>query len=173
MEFKNYFMTVRLKNDEIASRLSFALWASTPDEQLTRLARQGKLLQSKVREAEIERLLRDPKAEAFTRRFVDAWLRLDKLGSMPPSSTQFPQFYNNRLQKAMRTETELFFENVLNENLPILTFVNSDETFVNDQLAKHYGLPYQDKGSDFVKVKMPASANRPKGVVGHASILTA
>lgn len=162
---------VRLDDFQLATRLSYALWCSTPDERLLRLAAEGRLLHGPTLRAETERLLKDPRAEAFVHHFTDAWLRLDKIGSMPPGNKQFPAYYRNRLESAMKTETHLFVAHALRLNRPIPEFLNARHSFLNGALARHYGVP-DVVGEDFRLVNLPNSARRG-GLPGHASILTA
>ncbi|QGJ69342.1 Cytochrome c domain-containing protein [Planctomycetales bacterium 10988] len=161
----------KLDDFELASRLSYTFWSSMPDQRLFDLAAANRLHEPEVLYQEVERLLNDPKASSFTQHFTDAWLRLDKLGSMPPSNAQFPTYYLERLEEAMTQETRLFFQHILEENRPVTEFLSADYTFVNDRLAKHYGLP-KSQGETFRKVALPANLHRG-GLLGHASVLTA
>ena len=156
---------------ELASRLSYTLWSSMPDEELLKLAASRKLTQDKVLIQQVKRLLNDPRSKAFIELFPRAWLRLDKIGTMPPSNAQYPNYYKKRMEVAMKTETQLFFDYVLRENRPITDFINGSYTFVNDALAEHYGLE-GEFGETFRKTSLAASARR-KGLLGHASVLTA
>lgn len=156
---------------ELASRLSYTLWSSMPDEELLKLAASKKLTQKKTLIQQVKRLLNDPRSKAFIEQFPRAWLRLDKIGTMPPSNAQYPNYYKKRMEVAMKTETQLFFDYVLRENRPITDFINGSYTFVNGALAKHYGLE-GDFGETFRKTSLPASARR-QGLLGHASVLTA
>lgn len=156
---------------ELASRLSYTLWSSMPDNELLRLAASKKLTRPDVLTRQIKRLLKDPRSEAFVEQFPRAWLRLDKIGTMPPSNAQFPSYYKKRLEAAMMTETRMFFDYVLRENRPITDFINGSYSFVNDALAQHYGLK-GEFGEIFRKADLPATARR-KGLLGHASVLTA
>ncbi len=160
-----------LTDFELASRLSFFLWSSMPDERLLELAERKELAKPETIVAEALRMLDDPRSEALTKHFVDAWLRLDKLGSMPPSTAQFPTYYFHRLETAMREETRSFFRYVLSENRPVTDFINADYTFVNDALARHYGFD-NVMGESFRKVMIPDTMHRG-GLLGHASVLTA
>ena len=156
---------------ELASRLSYTLWSSMPDEELLKLASTKKLAQEKILIQQIKRLLKDSRSQAFIEQFPRAWLRLDKIGTMPPSNAQYPSYYKKRMEAAMKTETRLFFDYVLRENRPITDFINGSYTFVNDALAEHYGLE-GEFGETFRKTTLPPSARR-KGLLGHASVLTA
>ena len=135
-EEKNELLT----DYEIASRLSYFLTASTPDKQLLKRADSKQLTDPQIRRAEAERLLSDPRSDAFVNEFLDGWLRLDKLGSMAPDPHRFSVYYDDRLEPAMRTETRLYFRHLLDTNGPIARFLDSDYTFVNKELAKSYGI---------------------------------
>jgi hypothetical protein len=142
-----------------------------PDRALLERAAAGELHKPEVLLNEAKRLLGDPRSDAFVERFTEAWLRLDKIGSMPPSQSQYPSYYYDRLEAAMKTETRLFFADMLQQNRPVTDFLSARDTFVNDALAKHYGLK-DVAGEEFRRVTLPADARR-SGVLGHASVLTA
>tara|TARA_R110002049_G_scaffold305056_3_gene501167 strand:+ start:125169 stop:127739 length:2571 start_codon:yes stop_codon:yes gene_type:complete len=156
---------------ELASRLSYTFWSSMPDDELVRLARSGSLHDPKTLETQIDRLLADPRSEAFNRNFTEAWLRLDKIGMMPPSNSQYPSYYHKRLESAMKNETRLFFNEVLHDNRPVTDFIDADFTFVNDSMANHYGLA-GTYSEEFRRVTLPDNLRR-SGLLGHASVLTA
>lgn len=160
-----------LDDYELASRLSYAVWSSMPDAALLERAAAGELHRPEILLNEAKRLLGDPRSEAFVERFTEAWLRLDKIGSMPPSQAQYPSYYYDRLEVAMKTETRLFFADMLHQNRPITDFLTARDTFVNDVLAKHYGQK-NVAGEEFRRVTLPADARR-SGILGHASVLTA
>ncbi|MBT5017499.1 MAG: DUF1592 domain-containing protein [Planctomicrobium sp.] len=155
-----------LNSFELASRLSYFLWSSMPDEELFKLARAGDLEKPEVLKQQARRMLADPKAVALVENFAGQWLQLRDVPKLSPDPDKFPNLDQN-LQLAMRRETELFFENVVKNDLSILGFLNSDETFVNEQLALHYGMS-DIQGPDFRKVKL--SEGR-RGILTHASIL--
>ena len=161
----------QLDDFQLASRLSYALWCSTPDERLLRLAAERRLCQPSTLKMETERLLRDPRSEAFIRHFTDAWLRLDKIGSMPPGTKHFPTYFRDRLESAMKNETYHFVSHVLQGNRPISEFINARYSFLNGALARHYGVP-DVKGEEFRRVVLPIQSRRG-GLLGHASVLTA
>lgn len=161
----------RLSDWELASRLSYLLWSSLPDDELLAAAEGGRLQDPTVLREQAERLLQDERSAAFIHHFAEAWLRLDKLGSMPPGSAQFPTYYSQRLEFAMRRETELFLAHALHENRPVPELLAATYTFVNDALAKHYGLEGVS-GEAFRRVELPPEARRG-GLLGHASVLTA
>jgi mono/diheme cytochrome c family protein len=153
---------------ELATRLSYFLWASMPDEELTKLANDGKLRDAGVLEAQVRRMLKDPKASALVESFTGQWLMLRTLATQTPDKATFKNF-DEPLRKAMVRETELYFDYVMREDRSILEFLDSDYTFVNDRLAKHYGLPGYYP-SEFKKVKL-TDKNRG-GILTQASILT-
>ncbi|MEK0447191.1 MAG: hypothetical protein RLZZ399_2512, partial [Verrucomicrobiota bacterium] len=131
---------LQLDGHEIASRLSYFLWSSLPDEALRRRAASGELARAEVRRKEAERLLADAKSDTFIAEFLDGWLRMHKLGTMAPV---FPVYFEEKLEAAMRMETRLFFKRLLHSNGPIADFLDSDYTFVNRSLAKHYGIDWK------------------------------
>ena len=156
---------------QLASRLSYALWCSMPDERLMRLAAGGRLSESGIFAVEIDRLLDDERSRDFVEHFTDAWLRLYKIGSMPPGDKQFPAYYRGRLESAMKTETRLFVADAIRRNLPVQRLLDSTTTFANGSLARHYGLN-DVTGDAFQKVSLPKDGRRA-GLLGHASVLTA
>lgn len=158
----------RLSDLQLASRLSFFLWSRGPDEELLRIAEEGKLRQPAVLKAQLERMLRDPRSIALVDNFAEQWLFLRNLKSAAPSLEVFPDFDDN-LRQAMREETRLLFESILRENRSVLDLLNADYTFVNERLARHYGMP-GIYGSQFRRVTV-SDENR-RGLLGHASILT-
>src|SRR5262249_35365550 len=134
---------------ELASRLSYFLWSSMPDDELLRLAGQGKLRQNL--EAQVRRMMKDAKSSAFVQNFGDQWLTLRNLQTIAPDQKLFPTFSDN-LRAAMLRETELFFEAVLREDRSILDFIDADFSFVNETLARHYGIP-NIRGNEFQRVQ--------------------
>jgi mono/diheme cytochrome c family protein len=156
---------------DVATRLSYFLWASTPDEELLRLAADGSILKPKVRVAQMQRMLRDPKSHRFVQGFLDSWLTLSELGSQPPDPRAFKNYYQFDLESAMRSETVMFTRHLLDENLSVDHFIDSDFTFANGDLARHYGLPNPPQDNQFKRVTLPKGSNRG-GLLGQASILT-
>jgi len=150
---------------ELASRLAFFLWSSLPDEQLLDLAGQGKLSDEKVLRSEVQRMLKDARAQSLVTNFAVQWLSLRKLATVNPVSLDF----DNALREAMLQETQLMFANVMKEDASIIDFLDADYTFVNERLARHYGMD-GIRGSHFRKVKLDESSRR--GLLGQASILT-
>lgn len=155
----------------LASRLSYFLWSSMPDEQLLGSAASGKLSEPQTLIAQTRRMLNDARSAAFTEHFTDSWLHLNKLGAMPPDSLKFAAYHDRQLEPLMRRETQLFFAEILNKNLSIDHFIESDFTFANRYLAEHYGLPSVN-GDEFQRVSLPRQSLRG-GLLGQASILTA
>jgi hypothetical protein len=154
---------------ELASRLSLFLWSSIPDERLLSLAEKDKLHEPAVLDAEIARMLDDPKAEALTDNFAGQWLYLRNLDQQKPDIEEFPAF-DTRLRSAMETETRMFFANVLRADRPVTDFIAADYTFLNQRLARHYGIPGV-VGTAFRKVSLDPAWHRG-GLLGQASILT-
>lgn len=154
---------------QIASRLSYYLWSSQPDAELTQLAINGKLTDAVVAE-QAKRMLKDQHSANFIKNFTDSWLHLSTLGSMPPDPGKFRSYYHDRIENAMRKETFLFFEHILRENRSIVEMLDSDYTFLNDELADHYKIP-NVVGEHFRKVKLPKESRRG-GLLGQGSILT-
>jgi hypothetical protein len=157
----------RLGDLELASRLSFFLWSSIPDDQLLDTAIQGKLHEPAVLDRETRRMLKDRKADALVHNFAGQWLFLRDLKSANPDSREFPDFDDNLRQSFVR-ETEMLFESVLREDRSVLDLLDADYTFVNERLAKHYGIP-GIYGPDFRRVTVPSDARR--GLLGQGSML--
>lgn len=158
-----------LSSYALASRLSYFLWASMPDQKLFDLARQDKLRDPKVLREQVDRMLDDPKSDGFVQGYLDSWLTLRDLGSSPPDRAQFKSYYHYDLGAAMRRETTLFTRHLIDQNLSLVNFLSSDFTFVNRPLAKLYGID-PPKGSDFELVKL--TDRRRGGLLGQASVLT-
>ncbi len=156
-----------LQGVDLASRLSFFLWSSIPDEQLLRLAVQDRLKDPKVLDAEARRMLADPRADAIVGNFAGQWLQLRNLANVQPNTDEFPDFDDN-LRQAFRHETELLFQSVLAEDRSVLDLLTADFTFVNERLAQHYGIP-NVYGTRFRRVAVTDEAR--KGLLGQGSIL--
>src|SRR5690606_21755679 len=152
----------------LASRLSFFLWSSLPDDELLTLAEQRRLSDPEVYEAQVRRMLADPKSDALIENFVGQWLFLRNLRSARPAIEEFPDFDDN-LRSAMREETERFVESIIREDRNVVDLITADYTFPNERLARHYGVP-GIYGSHFRRVPAPSETRR--GLLGHASILT-
>jgi hypothetical protein len=158
--------TYRLSDADLASRLSFFLWGTVPDAELLELVSKRTLRAPGVLEKQIKRMLASPKSEALATRFAAQWLRLQDLDKVSPDYLQYPQ-YDDRLARAFRRETELFFDSLVREDRSLLDLITADYSFVNERVALHYGIP-NVTGSHFRKVTMPA--NR-RGILGHGSVL--
>ncbi len=157
-----------LDDYELASRLSYFLWSSMPDEELLSLAAEGKLRDPANRRRQVERMLDSPKSHELTRNFCGQWLDLRKIECTTPDRQLYPEF-DEQLQEAMLKETELYFEEVLRNDLSLLNFVDSDWTIVNRRLAEHYSLP-EVEGLEFRKVSLPPESPRG-GLLTQASVL--
>jgi hypothetical protein len=157
----------RISDLALASRLSFFLWSSIPDDELLNVAAGGKLHEPAVLLAQTQRMLRDPRSEALLDNFAEQWLFLRNLKTKAPNLEAFPDFDDN-LRQAMRQETKLFFESILREDRSAMDLLNADYTFVNERLARHYGIP-NVYGSQFRRVTVTDEARR--GLLGQASIL--
>ncbi len=157
----------RISDLELATRLSFFLWSSIPDEPLLALAAQGKLHDDAVLVQQVERMLADPRAAALVENFAGQWLKLRELEAAAPQDTAF----NPALRDAMRQETLLFFQSLVRENRNLLGLLDSDYTYLNDRLAAHYGIDGV-WGSYMRRVELPKDSPRRR-LLGHASILTA
>ncbi len=158
----------RVSDLELASRLSFFLWSSLPDSELIELAAGNQLSDSDVLEAQVRRMLADPRSEALVDNFASQWLQLRNLASVEPDLRVFPDFDEN-LREAFRTETSLFFESVMREDRSVTKLLDADYTFMNERLARHYGVRGV-YGSDFRRVKLDDDIRR--GLLGQGSILT-
>jgi mono/diheme cytochrome c family protein len=159
----------RISDVELASRLSFLLWSSIPDEELLTAAERGRLHEPAMLEAQVRRMLADARAEALTTNFAGQWLHLRNLSAAVPNLRLFPDFDDN-LRQAFRRETELFFQSVVRENRSVLDLIDADYTFVNERLARHYGIPHV-YGDRFRRVTLPADSER-RGLLGKGSVLT-
>ena len=157
----------RISDLELASRLSFFLWSSIPDDQLIDRAREARLHTPAVLEQQVRRMLADPRAEALTTNFAGQWLYLRNLKNMQPNSEQFPDFDDN-LRQAFEREASLFFESIVREDRNVLDLMTADYTFVNARLAKHYGIP-NVYGSQFRRVTLPDDTRR--GLLGKGAVL--
>jgi hypothetical protein len=158
----------RIDDIALASRLSFFLWSSIPDDQLLNIATQGKLKDPAVLDQQIKRMVADPRASALADNFAEQWLFLRNLKNASPNLDTFPDFDDN-LRQAMREETKLFFDSILREDRSVLDLLNANYTFVNERLARHYGIP-NIYGSYFRRI--PVTDENRRGLLGQASILT-
>ena len=153
---------------ELANRLSYFLWSTMPDDELFAVAWKGELRKDANLEAQVQRMLRDPKSRAFVENFAGQWLQLRLVRSLSPDAKGFASF-DESLRSAMVRETELFFASILDENRSVLDFLDADYTFVNERLARHYGLP-DVHGDEFRRVSL--AGDQRGGLLGQASILS-
>jgi len=153
---------------DLASRLSFFLWSSIPDDELLNLAIAGRLRAPGVLESQVKRMIADPRADGLMTAFTGQWLQLRNLDKVTPDVLLYPDFDDN-VRQAMRRETELLFASVVRENRSALTLLDADYTFVNERLAKHYGINGV-YGSRFRRV--PVTDPNRRGLLGHASLLS-
>ena len=164
--------TIRdLDNYELASRLSYFVWCSTPDDELLNLAKEGKLSNETILRAQLSRMLIDPRVRGLTVGFATQWLNLRNLAEVAPD----PNIYDFplELRESMQSETELFFEHVLQENRSVFDFINGKYTFVNQTLATHYGLPDVAESTDGDQFEQVSLEGIPRsGILTHGSILT-
>jgi mono/diheme cytochrome c family protein len=159
----------RITDLELASRLSFFLWSSIPDDALLDLAARSKLRSPQELDRQIARLLADPRSDSLVENFVGQWLELRNIGNVSPDPELFQDFDEN-LREAFKTETELFFASQLRRDRSVTESLTADYTFVNERLAKHYGIP-NVYGSRFREVAVPAGPRRA-GFLSHGSLLT-
>jgi mono/diheme cytochrome c family protein len=159
--------TYRVSDVELASRLSFFIWSSIPDDELLAAATSGRLQNPAVLEQQVRRMLKDERARALGSNFAGQWLYLRNLRGLQPDADVFPDFDHN-LREALQRETELLFESVVLEDKPVTTLLNADYTFLNERLARHYGVP-NVYGTQFRRVAVTNDAR--KGLLGHASVL--
>jgi hypothetical protein len=156
----------RLSDFDLASRLSFFLWSTSPDEELIRVASQGRLKDAAVLEQQVRRMLKDKKANALADNFAGQWLNLRGLQAQSPLPMLYPDF-DDPLRQAMRREVELIFDNIVREDRPITELLTADYTFVNERLAKHYGIP-NIYGSQFRRVTLGPDMDVRKGLTARA-----
>jgi hypothetical protein len=157
----------KISDIELASRLSFFLWGSIPDDQLISLAQRHQLSDPKSLNLQVRRMLADPRSEALSTRFASQWLRLQDLEKVRPDAFWFPD-YDQQLADAMTRETQLFFSDIVKGDHSVLDLFTADYTFVNERLARHYGIP-NVSGPEFRRVNYPDDTRR--GLLGHGSIL--
>jgi Protein of unknown function (DUF1592)/Protein of unknown function (DUF1588)/Protein of unknown function (DUF1585)/Protein of unknown function (DUF1595) len=158
----------RVSDLELASRLSFFLWSSMPDDELLQLAADRKLSAPAVFTAQVKRMLADARAQALVTNFAGQWLQLRNLTRVAPDPMEFPDF-DDTLRQSFRRETELLFETIMRDDRTVMEFLTANYTFVNERLARHYGIPAV-RGSQFRRIAVTDVARR--GLLGHGSILT-
>ncbi len=159
----------RVSDLDLASRLSFFLWSSIPDDELLDVATRGALRKPGVLERQVRRMLADPRSQSLVSNFTGQWLYLRNLPAVTPDQRLFPDF-DDSLRQAFRKETELFFESIVREDRSALALLTADYTFVNERLARHYGIP-NVMGSQFRRVTL--ADERRRGLLGQGSILAA
>jgi mono/diheme cytochrome c family protein len=160
----------RVNDIGLASRLSFFLWSSIPDDELIDLAAQGRLSRPEVLDRQIRRMLADPKSQALIVNFTGQWLNVRALRTSEPVVNVFPDFDDN-LRNAFQRETELFFDSIVHEDHSVLDLLTADYTFVNERLAKHYGLR-NIYGDQFRRVTLPPELDMRRGLLGKGALLT-
>ncbi|MGE3277858.1 MAG: DUF1592 domain-containing protein [Vicinamibacterales bacterium] len=156
----------RLTDQELASRLSFFLWGTVPDAELVKVAAENRLSRPEVLEAQVRRLLADPRSETLSTRFAAQWLHLQDLDGMNPDYLLYPN-YDDTLAEGFRRETELFFDSLVREDRSLLDLLTADYSFVNERVAEHYGIP-NVMGNQFRRVALPPER---RGILGQGSIL--
>ena len=159
----------RVSDIDLASRLSFFLWSRGPDDQLLTLAAQNRLHDPIVLEQQVKRMLKDPRAESLAVNFAGQWLNLRGLGSAGPLPMLYPDF-DDPLRQAMRREVELLFDDIIRDDKSIVRLLDADYTFVNERLAKHYGLA-NIYGSQFRRVTLPPEMDNRRGLIGKGAYL--
>jgi hypothetical protein len=161
--------TYRITDLELASRLSFFLWSSIPDDELIAVASQGRLKQPQVLEQQVKRMLADPRSEALVSNFAQQLLYLRNLPATSPDGIVYPN-WDNELRQSLKREAELFFESIIREDRNIVDLLTADYTFVNERLARHYGIP-NVYGSRFRRVTLPPEMDYRRGLLGKGSFL--
>jgi hypothetical protein len=157
----------RINDLELASRLSFFIWGAGPDAALLKLAGENRLSAPGVLTREVQRMLADARSEALASRFASQWLRLQDLERVFPDPILFP-YYDQTLAAGLRRETELFFDSLVRDDRSVLDLITADYTFVNERVARHYGIP-NISGPTFRRVALP---DERRGILGHGSVLT-
>jgi hypothetical protein len=159
----------RIRDLELASRLAFFLWSSLPDDQLITLATQGRLSQPRVLEQQVRRMLADPRSEALVSNFAQQLLYLRNLPATSPDGIFYPN-WDDELRQSFKRESELFFDSVIREDRNVVDLLTADYTFVNERLARHYGIP-NVYGSRFRRVTLPPELDYRRGLLGKGSFL--
>jgi hypothetical protein len=161
--------TYRITDLELASRLSFFLWSSIPDDELITVASQGRLRQPQVLEQQVKRMLADPRSEALVSNFAQQLLYLRNLPATSPDGIFYPN-WDDELRQSLKRESELFFDSIIREDRDIVDLLTADYTFVNERLARHYGIP-NVYGSRFRRVTLPPEMDYRRGLLGKGSFL--
>jgi mono/diheme cytochrome c family protein len=162
--------TYRISDLALASRLSFFLWSSIPDDELLALAGQGRLHEPAILEKQVRRMVADPRSTALIRNFAGQWLNLRALDTVQPNPSVYPDFDDN-LREAFRREVELLFDTIVHEDRSVLDLLNADYTFVDERLARHYGIP-NVYGSRFRRVTLGADLDMRRGLLGKGAWLS-
>jgi hypothetical protein len=162
--------TYEISDLELASRLSFFLWSSIPDAELVQLASENKLHEPRVLEQQVERMIEDPRSQAFIENFTGQWLNVRGMAASEPVVELFPDF-DSTLREAYRREIEMFFGSIIQEDRSILDLLTADYTFVNERLAKHYGIP-DVYGSQFRRVELGPELDVRRGLLGKGALQT-
>jgi hypothetical protein len=162
----------RVSDIELASRLSFFLWSSIPDDALLDVAAKGQLSDPAMLERQVRRMIADDRAESLVRNFTGQWLHVRNLKTVTPNHDEFPDF-DDTLREAFQREAELFFQSIMREDHNVVDLLTADYTFVNERLAKHYGIPYV-YGSHFRRVTLDErrasrSARQGRAADGHVA----
>jgi len=166
-----------LNAHDLASRLSYFLWSTMPDEELRQTANDNSLLNPKVLQEQLDRMLKDKRSDEFIAAFLDAWLNLRYLGEMPPDRSAFGEYYSQSLEEAMKSESQLFTRHLIESDGPITDYLDADYSFLNKPLAEHYDLKdavaqfAAGEGHIFQRVSLPEKSHRG-GLLGMASVLT-
>jgi len=155
---------------ELASRLAFFLWSSIPDDELIDVASRGELGRPEILEAQVRRMLADPRSASLIGNFASQWLYLRNLETTAPAQTEFPD-WDHELREAFARETELLFEHIMREDLSILDMLDADYTFINERLARHYGIP-NVYGANYRRFELGPELDYRRGVLGHGSFLS-
>lgn len=162
--------TYRISDLALASRLSFFLWSSIPDDELLTLAEQGRLHEPATLEKQVRRMVADPKSAAFIDTFAGQWLNLRALDTITPNPSVYPDFDDN-LRQAFRREVELLFDSIIRDDRSVLEFLTADYTFVDERLARHYGIP-NVYGSRFRRVTLGADLDVRRGLLGKGALMS-
>ena len=164
-------LVYRLGDLELASRLSFFLWSSLPDDELLELATRQQLRDPVVLEQQTRRMLADPRSKALTQNFAGQWLTLRNMEQLRPGDPYYLAF-DETLKQSLKRETELFFDHVVRKDRPLMELLTADYTFLNERVARHYDIP-NIQGSHFRRVTLPVdNPRRGLGILGHGSVLT-
>jgi mono/diheme cytochrome c family protein len=162
--------TYRISDLALASRLSFFIWSSMPDDELLTLAEQGRLHEPAVLEKQVRRMVADPKSKELIGNFAGQWLNLRALDTVQPNPSVYPDFDDN-LRQAFRREVELLFDSIVHEDRSVLDLLNADYTFVDERLARHYGIP-NVYGSRFRRVNLGADLDMRRGLLGKGALMS-